>query len=179
MNLAFWNRNAGTGPGIKSLLDENSTEMLVTKTLDGSEMGRKVTPAEAHLHKELGIQLRLQQDISTLQAISDPVEFMKGREVHIQGIVKDAADHYRKVIKKYNDLGFPDSAANAIAMDSAEKYYNNELNILEYALPGAFNAAYSTANAKGIENRAKYTLATQANNDLVEEPRKARKSRKK
>ena len=174
------------GSDVSSLLNAKETDIVIKDAVKDDKgkvvtnaVIRKTTPAQTFLERELGVQLRLQQDEMTLKAINKPEEFMKIREEKVHNLMTNVASHYRNVLQQYYNLGFPDSTANEIAFRSAERMYEEELNILEYALPGGYRNAYTAANAGQVNNRAKYIMATQAPGDLVEEPKKTRKSRKK
>lgn len=121
-----------------------------------------------YLPKELGIVVKSLQDENTMIAIQDPHKFLKKREGIIKGmfdenIAEDKAygipkgdgrvtKFYEARIKELNELGMSSDKAHSIAVESARRFFEEELQILEYSMPSAYKQAFSTV---AVDHNAK------------------------
>lgn len=125
-----------------------------------------------YLPKELGIVLRAKQDASTIKAISKPEDFIKERSKEIgklfgdvdagTGAIKDATGkvsvYFKDRMAEYETLGLPHEMALKMAQRSAQRFYEDELELLEIAMPG-YSQSFSTASVEHNATLAKNDIA--------------------
>ncbi len=129
---------------------------------------KTLTVDPEYLQKELGLVLRQKQDAATILAIKTPEKFIADRSKRIgelfgavdaTGKVTDASGKvsvfFEARMKEYNDLGLPAETARKMAERSAQRFYEDELDLLELEMPGyaqSFQTAAVDHNATIAKN---------------------------
>ncbi len=100
-----------------------------------------------YLKTELGTTLKAKQDLNTITAIRDPVKFIEDRSKDIDKIVKDkVSTHFEARLKEYQGLGLPSDVCKELALRACHRIYQEELEIMEIAQPGAYEKAFGISN---------------------------------
>ncbi len=128
-----------------------------------------------YLKTELGTTLKAKQDMNTILDIKDPVKILTERSKDIDTIVKDkVATHFEGRLKEYQALGLPSDVCKELALRACHRIYQEELEIMEIAQPGAYNKAF---NISSLHHNNDIAAASITNADAVKQY-KARKRAK-
>lgn len=135
-----------------------------------------ITMDPDYLQKELGLILRQKQDAATIKAIAKPEDFIAERSKKIGELFGTWDANTKKVINangkvsvffkarldEYNALGLPSEVARKMAERSAQRFYEDELELLELEMPG-YSQSFQTAT---VDHNAKIDKNEIAGNDF-------------
>lgn len=126
-----------------------------------------VSDPGAYLQKEMGIALRAKQDAATIKAIKTPDDFIKDRSAKIKEMFEvtngvagsgRVTSFFNERLAEYNKLELPSETARKMAERSAQRFYEDELDLLEIAMPG-YTQSFQTAAVDHNASIAKNDIA--------------------
>ena len=122
----------------------------------------KVVAANAgdYLARNLGFALQKGRDAKSIDALTNPKQFIAEREKQISEILKTSVEPlFEARLKELYDLGLPDDRAKLLALQQAQTMYNQQLDILELSCPNAYAQAFGTSHLARDVTSASFNIA--------------------
>lgn len=133
---------------------------------------------QKYLQRNLGVTLKLRQDSNTMEAIKDPTKFLATRATAINDMFAEKGEiviHFQQLMKKYSEAGLPDDICREMAMRSANRMYQEDLEYQDMLAPNSYQKAFGIA---GLEHNTTIARDVITNDEAVSQY-KARKAHKK
>lgn len=160
-----------------------------------------VTTVATNLASDLGVTLQAKQDSNLIKAIADPSNFIRYRQNTILNMFDDkdrdcgeknndntvkltkgeglVTAMYTAKLKEYKEIGIPERQAQMLATKAANSLYEQNLEILELTMPGAYQKAYGTSLIKHEATVAASNLSEMEMQQKWKQEYKAKKKAKK
>lgn len=101
-----------------------------------------------YLQSELWIDFQAERDRNMMTAVNDPETFISNRTEKIKELVSKGSTidtYFTERISELIEMGIPPEQARAMALKSAKKLLEEQVQILEFKWPGLYEKAFGVA----------------------------------
>ena len=140
----------------------------------------KVVAANAgdYLARNLGFALQKGRDAKSIDALTNPKQFIAEREKQIETLLKNNVEPFFEArLKELYELGLSDDRAKLLALQQAQSMYDQQLEILELSCPNAYAQAFGTSHLARDVTAASFNIAN-VQKDAVREYKQRKRSGK-
>lgn len=156
-----------------SFLDGNNAWAYDANAKTGASKG-----AVDFIDRELKMSLTQNRESSLARAAKDPSNWLNSRAVETEKVKIKVAKHYALKMGELDKLMFPFDEAVAIATKSANRLYEEEMEMLEFTNPG-MATIWSSAAHMNADRNTKFNLGMgEAEQKVIYKQYKARKGKK-